>query len=63
MDLKKKYITMIILGVAVIVLSAYYFTGGYFKGLFHGIGVVFMVYGFYNSITMSLTLRKEADKK
>ena len=63
MNLVKKYGSVAFFGVLIITAASVEDIGGYFCGLFHGIGVVFLVYGLYKSITASIALKKEADQK
>lgn len=63
MDLEKKYGMVAFLGVLAITSASAADIGIYLRGIVHGIGVVFLVYGLYKSITLSVALKKEADQQ
>lgn len=59
----KKYAIVAFLGVLAITSASAADISGYLRGVVHGIGLVFLVYGLYKSVTASAALKKEADKQ
>lgn len=63
MDLVKKYGMVAFFGVLLITSASMADIGAYLCGLVHGIGMVFLVYGLYKSITLSVGLKKEENQQ
>lgn len=63
MDLIKKYGLVAFFGVVLIISADAADIGYYLSGVVHGIGMVFLVYGLYKSITVSVALKKEEDQQ
>ena len=59
----KKYAIVAFLGVLAITSASAADISGYLRGVVHGIGLVFLVYGLYKSVTASPALKKQTNNK